>query len=379
MSIKDILVLAAKGKVSDIHIKVGLPPMFRFGGRLVPMKNMPLLSPQDVKEMVLEILEDRHRRVYEEHHEVDFSYGLSGVGRFRINVYQQRGTLALAIRPIPIEVHSLEELNLPESLTHIAENRRGLVLVTGTTSSGKSTTLAALINHINDTRNAHIITIEDPIEFLIRDKFSMISQRELGVDTFSFAHAMRSSLRQDPDVILIGELRDLETVRVALAAAETGHLVFSTLHTLDATETINRIISMFPADEQKSVRMQLAVILRAVISQRLIAKLDNKGRVPAVEVLISTKIVQDIIRDPERMSEMNDVIAKSNSAGMQSFDQSLMQLLKNQLITLDEAMRNASRPDDLALRVKGVVSESNDRWNNFEPDTNDEDDDNYVL
>ena len=372
MSIKEILALAAKGKVSDIHIKVGLPPMFRFGGRLVPMKNMPLLSPQDVKEMVLEILEDRHRRVYDEHHEVDFSYGLSGVGRFRINVYQQRGTLAMAIRPIPMEIHTLEELNLPESLKHISEARRGLVLVTGTTSSGKSTTLAAMINHINETRNAHIITIEDPIEFLIRDKFSMISQRELGVDTYSFAHALRSSLRQDPDIIFIGELRDLETVRVALAAAETGHLVLSTLHTLDATETITRIISMFPSDEQKSVRLQLAGILKAVISQRLLSRQDNKGRVPAVEVLVSTKIVQDIIREPERMPEMHDVIAKSANAGMQSFDQSLMKLLAAQLISFEEAMRNASRPDDFALRVKGVVSESNDRWINFEPDDKDD-------
>ncbi len=372
MSIKEILALAAKGKVSDIHIKVGLPPMFRFGGRLVPMKNMPLLSPQDVKEMVLEILEDRHRRVYDEHHEVDFSYGLSGVGRFRINVYQQRGTLAMAIRPIPMEIHTLEELNLPESLKHISEARRGLVLVTGTTSSGKSTTLAAMINHINETRNAHIITIEDPIEFLIRDKFCMISQRELGVDTYSFAHALRSSLRQDPDIIFIGELRDLETVRVALAAAETGHLVLSTLHTLDATETITRIISMFPSDEQKSVRLQLAGILKAVISQRLLSRQDNKGRVPAVEVLVSTKIVQDIIREPERMPEMHDVIAKSANAGMQSFDQSLMKLLAAQLISFEEAMRNASRPDDFALRVKGVVSESNDRWINFEPDDKDD-------
>jgi twitching motility protein PilT len=290
-----------------------------------------------------------------------------GLGRFRVNVFQQRGTLGVVLRVIPFKIQTIDQLMLPKVLEKIAGEERGLVLVTGTTGSGKSTSLAAMIDHINANETCHIMTIEDPIEFLIRDKRSVVNQREVGVDTMSFAQALKSALRQDPDVILVGEMRDLETIETALTAAETGHLVMSTLHTLDATETINRVISVFPPYQQKQVRMQLGAVLRAVISQRLVPKADARGRVAAVEILIATTRVRELVEDKDRTKEIPDAIAQGHlTYGMQTFDQSLMGLLKQSIISYDEALRQATNRDDFALRVSGISATSDSKWDDFE-------------
>jgi twitching motility protein PilT len=288
-----------------------------------------------------------------------------------VNIFQQRGTIGIVLRVIPFGVKSVQELNLPEVVETISREHRGLILVTGTTGSGKSTTLAAMIEQINSERTSHIMTIEDPIEFLIRDRRSIVNQREIGVDTHSFANALRGALRQDPDVILVGEMRDFETIETALTAAETGHLVMSTLHTLDATETINRIISVFPPYQQKQVRLQLSTVLKAVISQRLVPRADGKGRVPALEVLVSTGLVRELIADRDRTKEISEAIAKGHTTyGMQSFDQSLMQLVKEGLVTYEEALKNVSNPDDFALRYRGIASTSDSNWDDFQgPET----------
>jgi twitching motility protein PilT len=284
-----------------------------------------------------------------------------------VNIFQQRGAVGIVLRVIPFGVKTVDELNLPEVVKTISKEHRGLILVTGTTGSGKSTTLAAMIEQINSERTAHIMTIEDPIEFLIRDRRSIVNQREIGVDTYSFANALRGALRQDPDVILVGEMRDFETIETALTAAETGHLVMSTLHTLDATETINRIISVFPPYQQKQVRLQLSTVLKAVVSQRLVPRADGKGRVPALEVLVSTGLVRELIADKDRTKELSDAIAKGHTTyGMQSFDQSLMQLVKEGLVTYEEAMKNVSNPDDFALRFRGIDSTSDSNWDDFQ-------------
>jgi len=270
-------------------------------------------------------------------------------------VFQQRGTVGLVLRVIPMQIHTIDELGLPSILKKIAEEERGLVLVTGTTGSGKSTTLAAMIDHVNNTRCAHVMTVEDPIEFLHRDYRSIVNQREVAVDTRSFAHALRSALRQDPDVILVGEMRDFETIETELLAAETGHLVFSTLHTLDATETINRIIAVFPPHQQKQVRLQLASVLKAVISQRLMPKADGKGRVPAVEVMISTPFIRDCMVDKERTHLIpSAIVAGTSQYGMQSFDQSIFGLYQRQLVSYEEALRWASNVDEFKLKVQGI-------------------------
>jgi twitching motility protein PilT len=282
-------------------------------------------------------------------------------------VFQQRGTVGIVFRVIPFGVKSMEQLHLPKVIEKIAMEQRGLILVTGTTGSGKSTTLASMIDHINAHRTAHIMTIEDPIEFLIRDRRSVVNQREIGVDTQTFANALRAALRQDPDVILVGEMRDFETIETALTAAETGHLVMSTLHTLDATETINRIISVFPPYQQKQVRLQLASILKAVISQRLVPRADGRGRVPALEVLVTTARVRECVSDKDRTKELHDAIAKGfTTYGMQTFDQSLMSLVKQELVTYDEALKHVSNPDDFALRFRGIASTSDGTWDDFE-------------
>lgn len=375
MTLTEILTVGFKGGASDIHLKAGLPPMFRINGSLVALKDVERLSPDEIRQMAEEVMNERHRQILATEMEVDLAHGIAGVGRFRVNLYHQRGTLGMAIRVIPMSVPSFQELMLPEILKKIAELRRGLVLVTGTTSSGKSSTLAAIINHINETRTSHVITIEDPIEFLIRDRRSMINQRELGMDTLSFGRALKSAMRQDPDTILIGEMRDRETIETAIAAAETGHLVLSTLHTLDAPETIARIVSTFEPHLQPSIRLQLASILKAVISQRLVPRADGRGRVPAVEVLINTDRVKELIADEARTRELHEVIAAGHqSYGMQSFDQSLMMLAKSKLITVDEAMRQASNPADFALRLKGIQSTSDGKWDNFEGKEGAEDD-----
>ncbi len=341
--------------------------MFRIDGALVPLKNARRLSPEEVGKMAFSIMTSVQKEHFRQYNEVDLAYGVPGLGRFRVNVFQQRGTIGIVLRVIPYKVSSFDELRLPKVLERISLERRGLILVTGTTGSGKSTTLASIIDFINSRRTCHIITIEDPIEFLIRDKRCIINQREVGVDTSSFNHALRSALRQDPDVILVGEMRDLETIETALTAAETGHLVMSTLHTIDAAETITRIVSSFPPYQQQQVRLQLATIVKGIISQRLVPMADGKGRVPALEVLVSTSFIRELISDPERTKGINDAIAKGhNSYGTQTFDQSLMSLLKQNLISYEEALRQSSNPDDFALRVKGVSSTSDLSWDDFD-------------
>jgi len=366
MELNEILKVAIKGGASDIHLKSGLPPMFRVDGALVPLRNGERIVPDEIQKMALSIMNPVQKARFEEHREADLAYGLPGLGRFRVNVFQQRGTIGIVFRVIPFGVKTIQELHLPKVVEQIAQENRGLVLVTGTTGSGKSTSLAAMIEQINSERTSHIMTIEDPIEFLIRDRRSIVNQREIGVDTHSFANALRAALRQDPDVILVGEMRDFETIETALTAAETGHLVMSTLHTLDATETINRIISVFPPYQQKQVRLQLSMILKAVISQRLVPRADGKGRVPALEVLVSTALTRELIADKDRTKELSDAIAKGHTTyGMQTFDQSLMSLVKQGLVTYEEALKHVSNPDDFALRFRGIASTSDSGWSDF--------------
>jgi twitching motility protein PilT len=367
VDLNEILKIALKGGASDIHLKIGLPPMFRLDGALVPLKNGERLTLENIQAMSAQIMNPVQQQRFEETREVDLAYGIPGLGRFRVNCFQQRGSLGVVFRVIPFGVKTLESLHLPKAISNIAMEQRGLVLVTGTTGSGKSTTLAAMIEHINANRTCHIMTIEDPIEFLIRDRRSIVNQREIGVDTLSFSAALRAALRQDPDVVLVGEMRDFETIETAITAAETGHLVMSTLHTLDATETINRIISVFPPYQQKQIRLQLSSILKAVISQRLVPRADGKGRVPALEVLISTARVRECIADKDRTKELNDAIAKGfTTYGMQTFDQSLMHLVKQNLVTYEEALLHVSNPDDFALRFRGIASTSDGSWDDFE-------------
>jgi twitching motility protein PilT len=367
MELNEILTVAIKGGASDIHLKAGLPPMFRVDGSLVPLKDAPRLAPEDIGRMAVGIMNNFQKEKFKEDSEIDLAYGLAGIGRFRVNVFMQRGSVGVVLRVIPFKILTIEQLHLPRVLEKIADEERGLILVTGTTGSGKSTTLAALIDHINTHRTAHILTIEDPIEFLMRDKRSVINQREVGVDTRSFSRALRSALREDPDVILVGEMRDLETIEIAMTAAETGHLVMSTLHTLDATETITRVVAAFPPFQQKQVRLQLAGILKAVISQRLVPRADGRGRVAAIEVLRSTARTRELIEDKDRTRELHDAIAQgTTSYGMQTFDQSLMALLTGRMITYEEALRQATNPDDFALRVSGIGGTSDASWDGFE-------------
>ncbi len=367
MELNEILQIALRGAASDIHLKAGLPPMFRVNGSLVPLKDGKRLPSEEVARMALGIMSEFQKEKFKTTNEVDLAYGVPGLGRFRVNVFQQRGTTGAVLRVIPFKILTVRDLLLPTVLESIALEQRGLILVTGTTGSGKSTTLAAMIDHINANETNHIMTIEDPIEFLIRDKRSIVNQREVGVDTMSFSQALKSALRQDPDVILVGEMRDLETIETALTAAETGHLVMSTLHTLDATETINRIISVFPPYQQKQVRLQLASVIKAVISQRLVPREDGKGRVAAVEILKATARVRELIEDKDRTKEISDAIAQGHQTyGMQTFDQSLMWLVKNGLVGYEEARRQATNPDDFALRFSGISGTSDSKWDDFE-------------
>jgi twitching motility protein PilT len=355
MNINDLLKIAVERKASDLHLKVGSHPVIRVDGDLIALSELKRMMQEDTIAMAFSIMNARQKQRFKEEFEIDIAYSVPGLGRFRCNVFQQRGTVGLVLRVIPARILTLRELMLPPSLEKIAEERRGLVLCTGTTGSGKSTTLAAMIDCINSARTEHIITIEDPIEFLHRDKKSLVNQREIDVDTRAFSGALRSALRQDPDVVLVGEMRDYETIETALLAAETGHLVFSTLHTLDATETINRIIAVFPPHHQKQIRIQLAQVLKAVISMRLMPRADGMGRVPAVEVMIVTPYIRECIENKEKTKFIREQIALGTSQyGMQTFDQSLYQLYKSGLITLDEALRRASNPDEFKLKVQGV-------------------------
>ncbi|MFZ5445729.1 MAG: type IV pilus twitching motility protein PilT [Myxococcota bacterium] len=367
MELNEILTIALRGGASDIHLKAGLPPMFRVDGQLVPLKDGKRLPPEEVARMAFGIMNEFQKEKFKQSNEVDLAYGVPGLGRFRVNVFQQRGTIGAVLRVIPFKIQSIKELMLPVVLEKMALEERGLILVTGTTGSGKSTTLAAMIDHINSSETNHIITIEDPIEFLIRDKRSIINQREVGVDTMSFSQALKSALRQDPDVILVGEMRDIETIETALHAAETGHLVMSTLHTLDASETINRIISAFPPHQQKQIRIQLGSVLKGVVSQRLVPRADGKGRVAAVEIMKATARIKEMIEDKDRTKEIPDAIAQGNiSYGMQTFDQSLMMLVRQNLVTYQEALRQATNPDDFALRFQGISSTSDAKWDGFD-------------
>jgi twitching motility protein PilT len=359
MHVNDLLKIAVESGASDLHLKVGSYPMMRVRGTLCPATNDKRLDHDDMVAVTTAVLPTGHREKLNTQHEVDLAYSIAGLGRFRCNAFQQRGTIGMIFRVIPMKVATIEDLALPPVLKRIAAEERGLVLVTGTTGSGKSTTLAAMIDEINQTRSAHVMTIEDPIEYLHRDNKSIVNQREIGVDTNSFSHALRSALRQDPDVILVGEMRDYETIETALLAAETGHLVFSTLHTLDATETINRIIAVFPPHQQKQIRMQLASVLKSVVSQRLIPKIDGKGRVPAVEVLISTAFIRECVMDKEKTHLIHGAIAQGTSQyGMQTFDQSIFNLYERGLVSYEEALRWASSVDDFKLKVQGISSTS---------------------
>lgn len=355
---------------SDLHLKVGRPPTIRVDGELEALDHAPL-RPEDLKVLAEQLMTPRQVKQFAEEKECDFAIGVPGIGRFRVNVYQQRGSLCYAMRAIPYQARTLTELHLPSVLEEIALRPRGLVLVTGVTGSGKSTALAAMIQHINENRRANVITIEDPIEFLHRDINSHINQREVGTDTTTFGQALRRVLRQDPDVILIGEIRDLETLDTALKAADTGHLVFSTLHTTDATQTINRIMSFYPPHQQAEVRFSLASALQAVISLRLVPRSDKAGRIPATEVLINTATVRDNIRDMERTLNIPDLIREGTvQYGMQSFDQSLMQHYSRGVISYESAVFYATSPAEFALRAQGVAGTSDNSWSAFETDGN---------
>lgn len=355
---RQAIIMLIERRGSDLLLKSGQPPIIRVSGSLVALP-MPPLRPEELKALAEHLMTPRQMKEFLETHEADFGIGVAGVGRFRTNVYQQRGTLAFSFRAIPYEVQTLEELQLPKVMSQIALKSRGLVLVTGVTGSGKSTALAAMIDHVNRNRRVNVITIEDPIEFLHRDRLATVSQREVGTDTYSFGAALRHVLRQDPDVILIGEIRDLETMDTAIKAADTGHLVLSTIHTTDATQTISRILSFYPPHQHAEIRMLLSTALQAVVSLRLVPRADGQGRVPAAEVLINSAAVADNIRDHQRALDIPDLIAEGGvTYGMQSFDQSLMRWYQEGVISYEDALRNATNPSEFELRVSGISATS---------------------
>lgn len=354
----DILLrtMVSKG-ASDLHLKVGAFPHIRIAGELVPLAEFGKVSKEDTLMMAFSIMSNKQKQRFRDEAEIDLGHGIKGLGRFRVNVFQQRGTVSIAIRAVPVSVLRFEDLFLPKVLEKISKEPRGLVLVTGTTGSGKSTTIAAMLNFINENIARHVITIEDPIEFLHNDRVSIFSQREISVDASTFGGALRSAMRQDPDVILVGEMRDLETIETALLAAETGHLVFSTLHTVDALETINRIIAVFPSTSSAKIRLQLGMVLRAVVSMRLIRRSDTRGRVPAIEVMIVTEYVRNCILDPEKTRLIRQAIAAGTSQyGMQTFDQSIYDHYKAGRITYEDALIYATNPDEFKLRVQGIYT-----------------------
>jgi len=349
MSIDQLLKIAIERNASDLHITAGLPPMLRIDGRLVPTE-FPRLKPEDTRRLIYAILNDKQREKFERDLELDTSYGIAGYGRFRLNVFKQRGAVSAAFRSIPNIIKTPQELGLPDIVNELAKKRSGLILVTGPTGVGKSTTLAAIIDIINSTRSEHILTIEDPIEFVHTHKKSMINQRELGVDTYSFANALRSALREDPDVILVGEMRDLETISGVLTAAETGHLVLSTLHTIDAPQTIDRIIDVFPTHQQQQVRIQLAGVLEAIISQQLIPAATGSGRVLACEVLIANAAVKNIIREG-KVHQLKAIMQTNRQIGMQTMDQALYDLWKENKISTEEAIARSINPQEMKARI----------------------------
>lgn len=359
MDTERILRMAVERGASDVHLKAGSPPLLRLHGGLLPLREEAALQPDELLSVAHSMMTESQTRRFAESREIDTAYELAGVARFRVSLFQERGRAGIVLRVVPSRIRSLDELHLPRVLKSICEMPRGLVLVTGRTGSGKSTTLAALVDRINSTRAEHIITIEDPIEFLHADKLSYVDQRQVRADTLSFPAALRAALRQDPDVILVGEMRDLDTISTALHAAETGHTVFSTLHTMDAVETINRVVTVFPPTEQKQARLQLASVLRAVVSQRLVARLDGQGRVPAVEVMVNSAFIRECILTADKTRCIPEAIAAGTSQyGMQTFDQSLWSLLEQGLVSFDTAVASASHADDLRLRMQGIASTS---------------------
>src|SRR5918911_3507592 len=367
---KGVLQHMVQANASDLHLKVGRPPTLRVDGQMISL-DLPALKQEDLRSLAEQIMAPKNIKEFSEQKESDFALAVPGIGRFRVNAYQQRGTIAYAMRSVPFQAKTIAELNLPDVCERIAMMPRGLILVTGITGSGKSTALASMLNYINQNRHANIITIEDPIEFLHRDIKSSINQREVGTDTNSFSQALRRVLRQDPDVLLVGEIRDIETLDIALKAAETGHLVFSTLHTTDATQTINRVLSFYPPHQQTEVRFMLSSALRAIISLRLVPRADKPGRVPACEVLINTAAVRDHIRDMNKALNIPDLIKEGTvQYGMQSFDQSLMYWYSKGVISYESAIFYATNPSEFALRVQGVAGSSDTTWDGFQPDAN---------
>ncbi len=365
---RNVLRQMLEQNASDLHLKVGCAPTLRVNGELRTLAMAPMRS-DEMKALADQIMPAKRQKEFAEIKEADFALGVPGIGRFRVNAYQQRGTIAYAFRIVPFQAHSISELNLPPIVEQIAMKPRGLVLVTGITGSGKSTALAAMIQYINQNRTANIITIEDPIEFLHRDNKAHINQREVGTDTASFTQALRRVLRQDPDILLVGEIRDLDTLDTAMKAADTGHLVFSTLHTTDATQTINRILSFYPPHQASEVRFLLASALEAVISLRLVPRSDKPGRVPAAEILINTAAVRENIRDMSKSLNIPELIAEGTiQYGMQNFDQSLMNWYKKGVISYDNALYYATNPSEFALRIQGVASASDNTWDNISQD-----------
>jgi twitching motility protein PilT len=367
VDLNQILQEAINRNASDVHLKVGLQPTIRIHGILYPLEDWSALGREDMAAILDILLDEHHRERFRSRMQVDLAYQTVESTRFRVNVFLQRGDPSVAMRAIPARIRPVEELNLPTIVNKLALENRGLILVTGTTGSGKSTTLAAMVGHINENCSNHIITIEDPIEYTHQDLRSIVSQREIGYDCLGFADGLKAALRQDPDVILVGEMRDLETIETAILAAETGHLVLSTLHTLDATETITRIVSNFPEHQREQIRLILSNIIRGVISQRLMPRADGQGMVPAAEIMVATSRIRECIAVKEKTREIRDAIAVGHSSyGMQTFDQSLMALFRRGLITYEEALAQSSNPDDFALKVRGVASTSDRRWEDFE-------------
>ena len=354
MDVCDLLRYAVERGASDLHLKVGNVPFVRVDGDLTPTQ-FPTLTPADTETAALELMSEHKKHEFSESSEADLGYTLAGVGRFRVNVFRQRGVVGLAIRRVRSEIPTFEELRLPPVMTTLADSPRGLVLITGPTGTGKTTSIASMIGHINSTRRCHIVTVEDPIEVIHDDALSIIQQREIGIDTDSYANALRHVIRQDPDVIFIGEIRDPESALSAIQAAETGHLVISTLHTIDCVETINRILDLFPPAQQKEVRTSFAGSLRGIVSQRLVGKADGKGRVPAVEVLVNTGRVFDRIVDPDETDSIYEVISDGDFYGMQTFDQALVKLVKEGLVTEDVGRRASTNPHDYDLALRGVM------------------------
>jgi twitching motility protein PilT len=367
VDLNGILHEAIERGASDVHLKVSMPPTIRIHGILYPLEEASPLTREDMAAILDVLLDEHHRERFRSRMQVDLAYQTIESTRFRVNVFLQRGEPSVAMRAIPARIRTVEELHLPAIVNKLALENRGLILVTGTTGSGKSTTLAAMVGHINENCSNHIITVEDPIEYTHEDIRSIVSQRELGYDVTTFADGLKAALRQDPDVILVGEMRDLETIETAILAAETGHLVLSTLHTLDATETVTRIVSNFPEHQREQIRLILANIIRGILSQRLMPRADGQGMVPACEVMVSTARIRDCIAIKEKTPEIRDAIAVGHTSyGMQTFDQSLMALYRRGLITYEEALAQSSNPDDFALKVRGVASTSDRRWEDFE-------------